>query len=1020
MASRVSSTSALGPSGLPSSVPEPLALPDGARERQEAGGRTPDLVTVIVPCYNQGPFLGECLASVAAQDYPALETIVVDDGSDQATKAAIATAAAAFAFTLVTQENRGLSAARNAGLARARGRFVLPLDADNRLSPDAVTQLVSTFWARRRQDDRVAYVYQDKVWFGAEDGYVPHSEYNLYVLMQDNFSDACALIDREVLEAHHLRYDEGMRRGYEDWELFLRLGVLDQIGTRLAGRTFFYRRWGFSMVNLADEQRDALKAYIRRREGALYFPPVASGVKRAWAPGVTVLLADVVPLMAQTLQDRDARLARTEGEMVAALPSVRGKYWCLVVPGQEGMLAEDPALLHKLVGFLERQPQFSGIRVVQGDTVVARLVHARRLLEERPVIDAATYDALDRALDRVFPVPAWDVTRQTWVADREAPVAVPDDAQPRRWARWLKAVGKRQVAPRIGFERAAGIYFHQRQVFLLMRRRRRERLAAAAPSDRPPASPGVGFGLVSPAAQEAGHQVEAGFRHWLPVDLDARPPMKPPLKAAVLHGYRHAAPATPPAMGPARTLAAEGTGGHALVLGHDEETVQGLGAEGYAVTVGDLSLAAMDAETGHAPGVEVRDLAFWTPGPLFDGVVVTDGLRAVLGPEADRMAHAAMKPNAWSVGVVGRRHPPRVLVVAPCLVTGGADRAILDLLPVLTGAPYEVYLATTEPSQNPWLRHALPFVKEYWDVGALAPTDADRVALLVELTLRWNIDAVYLMHSRVGFDALPHLRRARRVPVVAQFHLEEPVGHGGWVFYGLSRYGNLIDRIVTVSHQLAERVTTAYYAPADTIRTIHLGVAVPDVVPPPPPPADRFQVLYPARLADQKAPLTLVAIAKALKAEQVPLTIHVLGNGPLAEPLAAAVAKEHLDPWISLHDFAPKAAMPSWYSRTHATLLTSAWEGLPLVLLESLAHGRPVVAPDVGAVREIVGPDTGALVSHPDRVSEYVDTLRRWAADPSPLTALGLAGRRRVQAEFDPVETGREYVALFDELWQTS
>ncbi len=1017
MASRVSSTSPLGPADAPSRVFEPLAFPEGAPDRPTTGGRIPELVTVIVPCYNQGAFLRECLESVAAQDYPALETIVVDDGSDQATKAAILAAAASFAFTLITQENRGLSAARNAGLMRARGRFVLPLDADNRLAPDAVSQLVSTFWARHREDDRVAYVYQDKVWFGAEDNYVPHSEYNLFVLMQDNFSDACALIDREVLEAHHLIYDEGMRRGYEDWELFLRLGVFDKIGTRLAGRTFFYRRWGFSMVNWADEQRDDLKAYLRRQQGALYFPPVASGIKRAWAPGVTVLLADAVPLMAQTLQDRDARLARTEDDMMAALPSARGKYWCLVVPGQEGMLAEDPALLHKLVGFMERQPQFSGIRVVQGDTVVARLVHARRLLEERPVIESATYDALDRALNLVFPVPAWDVNRQTWVGDREAPVAVPDDAKPRRWARWLKDMGKRQVAPRIGFERAAGIYFHQRQVFLLMRRHRRARAPVPVSSGTSPASKGVGFGLVAPAAQEAGHRVEAGFRHWLPVNLDARPPMKPPLKAAALHTYRHAASQLADGQATPRVgVPAQGAGGHALVLGHDGETVQGLVAEGYAVTVADLSLAGLEAQARHASGVDVRDLAFWTPSPLFDGVVVTGGLRAVLGQEADRLAQAAMKPNAWSVGVVGRRHPARVLVVAPCLVTGGADRAILDLLPVLTGAPYEVYLATTEPSQNPWLRHALPYVKEYWDVGALAPTDGDRVALLVELARRWDIDAVYLMHSRVGFDALPDLRRARGVPVVAQFHLEEPVGHGGWVFYALSRYGNLIDRLVTVSHQLAARLETAYYAPADKIRTIHLGVPVPDAVPPPPP-ADRLQVLYPARLAEQKAPLTLVAIAKELKRHQVPLTIHVLGNGPLAETLAAAVAKEHLDPWISLHDFAPKAAMTSWYARVHATLLTSAWEGLPLVLLESLAHGRPVMAPDVGAVCEIVGPDTGALVSHPDRIAEYVDTLTRWAADPSQLTALGLTGRRRVQTEFSPEETGREYLALFSELW---
>ncbi len=969
-----------------------------------------DTVTVIVPCYNQGMFLRECLASVAAQDYPAIETVVVDDGSDSATKADIAAAAGEFRFRLVTQDNRGLSAARNAGLAAAQSRFVLPLDADNRLAPDAVRRMVALFWERHRDDARVAYVYQDKVWFGAEDRYIPHSEYNLYVLMHDNFSDACALIDRTALERHGLAYDESMRSGYEDWELFLRMAVHNLIGARLPGRTFFYRRWGFSMVNLADERRAELIRSIRRREGALYFPLVASGIKRAWAPGVTVLLADPVPLASQTFQDRDARLLRTEADMMAALPAVRGKYWCLVAPGQEGALAHDPALLHKLIGFMERQPHYAAIRVVHQDTVAVRLILARRLLDERPEIDAPTFSALDRALDLVYPVPSWDLDGQTWRADEEAPVEVAVPAKPRRWARWLKDAGKRQVAPRIGFERAAGIYFHQRQVLLLMRRPRRQPEAQKPAPDRR-----RGYRLMAEASLEAGHREEAAFRHWMPVQADALAPLRPPPKADALHAYRHApVPSGGTERGaPAARFAGPSRRGRALMLGWDGPALAGLQQEGWAVTVADLRLDAL----GRVPqGAEARDLALWTPSPSYDGVVATEELRALLGSEVDRLAHAAMKPKAWSVGVEGPRRPPRVLVVAPCLVTGGADRALLDLLPVLATAPYDVYLATTEPSPNGWLKYALPYVREYWDLGALGTSDEERVALLAELTERWGIDAVYVMHSRVGFDALPRLRQQRPVPVVAQFHLEEPVGQGGWVFYGLSRYANLIDRVATVSHQLAERVASAYYFPRGKVRAIHLGAEVPDTVPPAPA-AARLQVLYPARLAEQKAPLTLLSIGKALKGLGVPLTIHVLGDGPLGRALAAGVEREHLRPWIELHDFVPAAGMGAWYARTHATLLTSAWEGLPLVLLESLGHGRPVIAPDVGAVREVVSPATGVLVSRPDRVEEYVDALARWAAQPESLPSLGLAGRRLVQEEFDPARAAREYLRLFDELW---
>src|SRR5918995_6377717 len=93
------------------------------------------LVSVVIPCYNQAHFLGEAIVSVLAQSYPRFEIIVVDDGSTDDTPEV---AARYPGVRYVYQNNQGVSAARNSGLARSEGEYVVFLDADDRLLPEAL------------------------------------------------------------------------------------------------------------------------------------------------------------------------------------------------------------------------------------------------------------------------------------------------------------------------------------------------------------------------------------------------------------------------------------------------------------------------------------------------------------------------------------------------------------------------------------------------------------------------------------------------------------------------------------------------------------------------------------------------------------------------------------------------------------------------------------------------------------------------------------------------------------------
>ena len=103
------------------------------------------LVSVIIPCYRQAHFLADALRSAVAQTHRPLEIIVVDDGSPDEVAAVTALFPEAH---LVRQPNRGLAAARNAGLRASAGDYVTFLDADDVLFPHAIATGLATLGKR--------------------------------------------------------------------------------------------------------------------------------------------------------------------------------------------------------------------------------------------------------------------------------------------------------------------------------------------------------------------------------------------------------------------------------------------------------------------------------------------------------------------------------------------------------------------------------------------------------------------------------------------------------------------------------------------------------------------------------------------------------------------------------------------------------------------------------------------------------------------------------------------------------
>ena len=116
------------------------------------------LISVIVPCYNHGQFLAEALNSVLQQTYNTWECIVIDNGSTDVTKGvADEFISRDERFKYIYQENKGVSAARNRAIAQSSGKYILPLDADDKIGLTYLEKIVKVL----EEDTEVKIVYCD-------------------------------------------------------------------------------------------------------------------------------------------------------------------------------------------------------------------------------------------------------------------------------------------------------------------------------------------------------------------------------------------------------------------------------------------------------------------------------------------------------------------------------------------------------------------------------------------------------------------------------------------------------------------------------------------------------------------------------------------------------------------------------------------------------------------------------------------------------------------------------------------
>ena len=224
------------------------------------------LVSIIIPCYNQGQYLEETVDSVLAQTYNEIEIIIVNDGSTDSYTNKLLENYQRSKVRVITTKNQGLAEARNTAIAEAEGIYILPLDADDRVAATYCQRAVDII----SKDTTVGIVHGETEYFGERAGLRYDPPFSLRAMLQRNIILCSSLFRREDWERVG-GYNANMKHGGEDWDFWLSIIELGKEVVKIPEVMFYYRIRSGSMARSIDQEKfRILRRQIVKNHAQLY------------------------------------------------------------------------------------------------------------------------------------------------------------------------------------------------------------------------------------------------------------------------------------------------------------------------------------------------------------------------------------------------------------------------------------------------------------------------------------------------------------------------------------------------------------------------------------------------------------------------------------------------------------------------------------------------------------------------------------------------------------------------------
>lgn len=232
------------------------------------------LISVIIPCYNDGKYLDDSVGSILKQTYKDVEIIIVNDGSTDEFTLEKLNSFSELGIRIIHKENGRMASARNCGFEQARGEIIVTLDADDMFGPSFIEKGLKIITSSKDIGAVTCYLksfglkkYKWKPLGGGVSNFLYRAE-------------ACgsAMVRKEAWKAIG-GYDENMKKGYEDWEFWLRLSSNNWKVGVIKEFLLFYRVTEKSMLLTQSEPaRKELIQYILQKHNLLYNQQLANAI----------------------------------------------------------------------------------------------------------------------------------------------------------------------------------------------------------------------------------------------------------------------------------------------------------------------------------------------------------------------------------------------------------------------------------------------------------------------------------------------------------------------------------------------------------------------------------------------------------------------------------------------------------------------------------------------------------------------------------------------------------------------
>jgi len=225
-----------------------------------------NLISIVIPCYNDAQYIEQSVFSALNQTYSSIEVIVVDDGSNAITKKVLKSLEPKIT-KLITQENSGQSKARNVGIETANGFYILVLDSDDYFEPTFCEKALAIF--NSNLNCKLVSCQANLI--------SKTNKLSLYKPVGgtiDDFLFSNAALGTSMFKKEDWkncdRYDETMKKGFEDWEFFIRL-LKDGGNAEIIQEPLYnYRKRGDSTTAVANQKKYELLNYIYIKHKELY------------------------------------------------------------------------------------------------------------------------------------------------------------------------------------------------------------------------------------------------------------------------------------------------------------------------------------------------------------------------------------------------------------------------------------------------------------------------------------------------------------------------------------------------------------------------------------------------------------------------------------------------------------------------------------------------------------------------------------------------------------------------------